>query len=64
MGYAAVVGIGTLAGVVTTWYVATGHVGPTPLLGVGAGVYLALTVGVSYGSYRYALRRYRRYTVD
>ncbi|AZH24745.1 hypothetical protein [Haloplanus aerogenes] len=64
MGYIFVVGGGTVIGLVVTWYVLTGHLVLTPLLLAGLGVYLALTGGVSYGSYRYALRRYRRYTFD
>jgi len=64
MGYIVVVGGGTVIGLVVTWYVLAGRLALAPLLLAGLGVYLALTVGVSYGSYRYALRRYRRYTFD
>jgi ABC-2 type transport system permease protein len=64
MGYSFVVGGGTVIGLLVTWYVLTGHLTLNPLPLAALGVYLALTVGVSYGSYRYALRRYRRYTFD
>lgn len=64
MGYIFVVGGGSVIGLVVTWYILVGQLGLSPLLLVGLGVYLALTGGVSYGSYRYALRRYRRYTLD
>ena len=64
IGYMFIVGGGTIIGLITTWYTLTGHVTVTPVLGIGVGVYLLLTMGMSYGSYRYALRRYRRYAVD
>jgi ABC-2 type transport system permease protein len=64
MGYTFIVGVGTAIGLVTTWYLITGHIAVTPALGVGLTIYLLLTVGPSYGAYRYALRRYRRYTLD
>ncbi|WP_338742260.1 hypothetical protein [Haloplanus salilacus] len=64
MGYTLVVGGGTTIGLITTWYTLTGHVAVTPVLSVGVGVYLLVTIGTSYGSYRYALRRYRRYALD
>jgi len=64
MGYMFVVGGGTIIGLISMWYTLAGHVTATPLLSIGIGVYLLLTAGSSYGSYRYALRRYRRYTVD
>ena len=62
--YLFVVGGGTILGLIATWYALTGHLVVTPVFGVGFGVYLLLTVGISYGLYRYAIRRYRRYTVD
>ena len=60
--YLAVVGGGTAIGLLLTWY---GLAGLTlsPGLGVGLAAYLLLTLGVPYGCYRYAVRRYRRYTV-
>jgi len=64
IGYLCVVGSGTTIGLSTTWYTLTGHVAVTPVLSIGVGAYLLLTIGMSYGSYRYALRRYRRYTLD
>jgi len=64
MSYIVVVGGGTVIGLVVTWYVLTGHLAFTSLLLAGLGVYLAVTGGVSYGSYRFALRRYRRYSFD
>ena len=59
-----VVGGGTILGLFVTWFAVTGNVVLTPVFVVGFGVYLLVTVGVSYGSYRYAVRRYRRYTVE
>ncbi|CQR51988.1 MULTISPECIES: hypothetical protein [Haloferax] len=64
MAFMFVVGPGTVIGLVATWFGVTGHVSATPLLAVGLGLYLLVTVGVSYGSYRYAIRRYRTYTFD
>jgi ABC-2 type transport system permease protein len=61
MGYTFIVGIGTAIGLITTWYLITGHVALTPVLGIGLSIYLLLTIGPSYGLYRYALRRYRQY---
>lgn len=61
MVYLFVVGGGTVLGLFVTWFVVTGNVVLTPVFGVLFGTYLLLTVGVSYGSYRYALRRHRRY---
>lgn len=63
MVYLFVVGGGTVLGLVATWFVATGGLGPSLVSVAGIGTYLLLTVGVSYGLYRYAVRRYRRYTV-
>ncbi|MFC7251567.1 hypothetical protein ACFQJ5_17275 [Halomicroarcula sp. GCM10025324] len=63
VAYLFVVGGGTALGLVVTWFGVTGNVSLTPVFGLGFGLYLLLTVGVSYGSYRYAVRRYRRYTV-
>ncbi|MFK8213847.1 hypothetical protein [Haloferax volcanii] len=64
MAFMFVVGPGTVIGLVATWFGVTGHLAPTPLLAAGVGLYLLVTVGVSYGSYRYAIRRYRTYTFD
>ncbi|AFK20984.1 hypothetical protein E6P09_17650 (plasmid) [Haloferax mediterranei ATCC 33500] len=64
MLYLFVVGSGTVIGLVTTWYSVTGHLEVTALLGGLIGLYLLLTVGASYGSYRYAIHRYRSYTLD
>ncbi len=63
MVYLFVVGGGTVLGLFATWFAVTGNVVLTPVFGVLFGTYLLLTVGVSYGSYRYALRRQRRYTL-
>jgi len=63
MVYLFVVGGGTVLGLFVTWFAVTGNVVLTPVFGVLFGTYLLLTVGVSYGSYRYALRRHRRYTL-
>lgn len=64
MTYVFVVGGGTAIGLVGTWYAVTGRLVATPVFAVGCGVYLLLTAGLSFGSYRYAIRRYRRYTTD
>lgn len=64
MTYFFIVGGGTLIGLLVVWFAVTGSLELTAILTVGVGVYLLLTVGVSYGSYRYAIRRYRRYVVD
>ena len=64
MGFMFVVGPGTVIGLVATWFGVTGHLSATPLLAGGLGLYLLVTGGVSYGSYRYAIRRYRTYTFD
>ncbi|ELZ43447.1 hypothetical protein C464_17012 [Halorubrum coriense DSM 10284] len=58
-----VVGGGTVLGLFVTWFALTGNIVLTPVFNVFFGTYLLLTVGVSYGSYRYALRRHRRYTL-
>ncbi|GAA0524173.1 hypothetical protein SAMN04488066_10699 [Halorubrum aquaticum] len=63
MVYLFVVGGGTVLGLFVTWFAVTGNVVLTPVFGVLFGTYLLLTSGVSYGSYRYALRRHRRYTL-
>jgi hypothetical protein len=63
MVYLFVVGGGTTLGLFATWFAVTGNLVLTPAFGVGFGVYLLVTIGASYGSYRYAVRRYRRYTI-
>ncbi|MFB6169106.1 MAG: hypothetical protein ABEJ43_09705 [Haloferacaceae archaeon] len=63
IAYLVVVGAGTAVGLVVTWVLAAG-LEPTPLVLGGLGVYALVTVVPSYGSYRYAVRRYRRYTVE
>jgi hypothetical protein len=63
LAYLFIVGGGTAIGLFVTWLAAAGGLTLTPLLAVGLCVYLLLTVCVPYGSYRYAVRRYRRYTV-
>lgn len=64
MTYATVVVFGTGIGLVLLWYLLTGHLALTGLLVVGVGTYLLLTLGVAAASYAYAVRRYRRHTVD
>lgn len=64
LGYEVVVAGGTVLGLVLVWYLVSGHLAPTPLLGVGVGLYLLVTVGVPLAAYRYARRRYRRYVLD
>lgn len=64
IGYLVVVGGGTGLGLVVTWFGVTGNLALTPVFVVGFGAYLITTAGVSYGAYRYAIRRYRRYAFD
>ncbi|CCQ35155.1 hypothetical protein HLRTI_003205 [Halorhabdus tiamatea SARL4B] len=64
LGYLFVVGGGTILGLIVTWFAISGNLVVTPVFIVGVGLYLLVTVGVSYGSYRYAVRRYRRFTVE
>ncbi|WP_248898203.1 hypothetical protein [Haloplanus halobius] len=61
--YILVVGSGTVIGLFAMLYALTTDPLTTPLFIAGFGIYLALTASVSYASYRYAVRRYRRYTV-
>ena len=61
--YLFVVTGGIVIGLLTTWYGLSGHLTATPLVLVGLGVYLTVTFGVSYGSYRYAVRCYQRYSL-
>lgn len=64
IGYLLIVGGGTGLGLVVAWFAVTGNLVLTPVFLVGFGAYLVLTTGVSYGGYRYAIRRYRRYAFD
>ncbi|MFB6194788.1 MAG: hypothetical protein ABEI80_01340 [Haloplanus sp.] len=61
IGYILVVGGGSVLGLIATWVALTGHLDAVVVAGFGG--YLAVTAGTSYGSYRYAVRRYRRYTI-
>ena len=63
LSYLAVVGGGTAIALVVTWYGLSG-VALTTATTAGLAVSFLLTLGVPYGCYRYAVRRYRRYTVD
>jgi hypothetical protein len=62
--YSVVVLGGTAVGLVLTWFALTDSLAVTPVLVVGVGLYLLATLGVPLLSYRYALGRYRRYTLD
>ncbi|MCY4732466.1 hypothetical protein KY092_18145 [Natronomonas gomsonensis] len=53
--YLFVVAGGIVIGLLTTWYGLSGHFAAAPLVLVGLGMYLTVTFGVSYGSYRYAV---------
>ncbi|SFG91046.1 hypothetical protein SAMN04488063_3255 [Halopelagius inordinatus] len=64
MPYTFVVGGGSVVGLVVVWFALAGQLSATPLSVAGVGTYAALLCGVPYVSYRYALRRYRRYTFD
>lgn len=62
--YVFVVGPGTILGLLATWFAVTGNLVLTPVFSVFFSFYLLLTGGVSYASYRYAIRRYRRYSIE
>lgn len=64
MVYLWVVGGGTAIGLFLTWSTLAGSASLSLPVAAGVGVYLLLTVGVPYGSYRYAVRRYRTYTLQ
>jgi ABC-2 type transport system permease protein len=64
MVYVFVVGGGTVVALVLTWFGVAGALSVTPVVVGGVTLYLLVTLGVSCGSYRYAVRRYRRYTLD
>lgn len=64
MVYLWVVGGGTAIGLLLTWSALTGMGALSLPVAAGVGVYLLLTAGIPYGSYRYAVRRYRTYTVQ
>ncbi|RRJ32695.1 hypothetical protein [Halocatena pleomorpha] len=64
MVYFWVVAGGTVIGLILTWVVLTGAGSLSLLIAAGVGVYLLLTALVPYGSYRYAIRRYRTYTLE
>ncbi|WP_432765060.1 hypothetical protein [Halobaculum litoreum] len=55
---------GTLVGTGATVVLTTGAVAPRVAAVVAFAVYLCFTVGVSGASYRYAVRRYRTYTLE
>ncbi|WP_435066612.1 hypothetical protein [Haloplanus sp. C73] len=63
LAYLAVVGAGTLICLAATWFALTGALALTPVALSVAGGYALFTALVSLGSYRYAVRRYRRYTM-
>ncbi|ELZ94510.1 hypothetical protein C440_10038 [Haloferax mucosum ATCC BAA-1512] len=62
--YIFIVGGGTTIGYFTTLYLVSEGIPTAVLPGVLIGLYGLVTAGVSYGSYRYAIRRYRTYTFD
>lgn len=64
MLYLWVISGGTVIGLFLPWSTLAGSVGLSLPIVAGVGVYLLLTVGVPYGSYRYAVRRYRTYTLQ
>jgi hypothetical protein len=64
IGYLVVVTGGTVIGLILTWYHLSNGIGSSPAIWVGSGIYLLITAGVSYGSYRYGQVRYERYTID
>jgi hypothetical protein len=64
MTYSFVVVFGTAIGLVVLWFLFAGDLTATGLLLAGVGLYLLVTVCIPAASYLYAVRRYRRYTVD
>lgn len=64
LGYTSVVVGGAAIGLVFTFLGVTENFGPTGVVVVLLAVYLLLTLGVPYISYRYARQRYRKYTLD
>jgi hypothetical protein len=64
VGYLFAVGGGAAVGLVVTWYALAAGLLVAPAFVAVAVPVLALIAGASYASYRYAVRRYRRYTVD
>lgn len=64
MGYNLVVLGGASIGLVALWFALTGNLQLTTVAVVGLGLYLVLTVGLPLLSYRYAIRRYRRFALD
>jgi len=61
--YLLVVGVGSLVCLAATWFALTGSLVLTPVAFSVAGGYALFTALVSLGSYRYAVRRYRQYTM-
>lgn len=59
MGYPFVI-----SGLIVTWFAVTENLVLTPVFFIEFTMYLLLTVGVSYSSNRYAIRRYRQNTID
>jgi len=55
---------GSSLGLLAVWYVVTRHLAVGADVAVALAVYVALTAGVSYGAYRYAVRRYHRYSLE
>ncbi|WP_049985205.1 hypothetical protein [Halobellus rufus] len=64
LGYLFIVGAGTVLGLLVTWFAVSGNLVFTPVFLISFGLYLLLTVGIPYGAYRYAIRRYRHYLFD
>jgi len=64
MTYSVVVVFGTGLGLVLLWYLLTGHIAPSVFVLTGVCMYLLVTSVIPVASYLYAVRRYRRYTIE
>jgi hypothetical protein len=64
MTYSIVVTVGSAIGLLVVVLALGGGLPTTGLVAGAVGLYLLVTAGLPALSYRYALRRYRRYTLD
>jgi hypothetical protein len=64
MTYSVVVVFGTGLGLVLLWYLLTGHIVPSVFVLTGVCMYLLVTGVIPIASYLYAVRRYRRHTIE
>jgi hypothetical protein len=64
MTYSVVVVFGTGLGLVLLWYLLTGHIGSSVFVLTGVCMYALVTGVIPVVSYLYAVRRYRRHTIE